>query len=370
MIYFDNAATGGFKPDGVINAAAAAMKFCANPGRSGHKLSLACLERVYACRKILCDFFNGYSYDRTVFTKNCTEALNIAICGTLKGGDEVVTTVAEHNSVLRPLERLKAQGVNVKYAPLKDGEIDADEIVKLVTPKTRAVIVTLASNVTGSAPDVSRIRAGIPDSVLLICDGAQACGHVTIDMQANGIDALAVAGHKGMLGIQGSGALLFSERLNPAPVLFGGTGSESFNLNMPDLYPDRLESGTLSYPAIVSLGEGALYLSENITANAEKILKLTSYLCDSLLKTEGVKLYSKPNLYGIVALKLQSMQSEIAAYRLSEEYSICVRGGLHCAPLMHEALSSDGLIRVSVSAFNGMNECEQVVAAISQLAEQ
>ena len=128
---------------------------------------------------------------------------------------------------------------------------------------------------------------------------------------------------------------------------------------MPDFYPDRLESGTLSYPAIVSLGEGALYLSENITANAEKILKLTSYLCDSLLKTEGVKLYSKPNLYGIVALKLQSMQSEIAAYRLSEEYSICVRGGLHCAPLMHEALSSDG-----------MNECEQVVAAISQLAEQ
>jgi len=368
MIYFDNAATGGFKPDGVAVAAAAAMRFCANPGRSGHKLSLACLERVYTCRKLLCEFFSGYSYDRVIFTKNCTEALNIAILGTLKKGDKVVTTVAEHNSVLRTLEYLKGRGVDVQYAPLdKNGEIDTQNLVSLVKPDTRAVIVTLASNVTGAAPDIEFIKKNIPESTYLICDGAQACGHTEIDMHALGIDALAVAGHKGMLGIQGSGALLFSERLNPDPVLFGGTGSESYNLNMPDFYPDRLESGTLAYPAIVSLGEGVLYLQQNLQKDKGKVLLQTDFLTDNLSKIDGVTLYSKPNPYGIVALRLDSMQSEEAAYRLSEEYNICVRGGLHCAPLMHEALGSDGLIRASVSAFNTMSECESFVSAIDAL---
>lgn len=369
MIYFDNAATGGFKPDEVVSATTAALKFCANPGRSGHKLSLACLERVYTVRKILCEFFGGYGYDRVIFTKNCTEALNIAILGTLKAGDEVVTTVAEHNSVLRPLEKLKRLGVRVKYVPLDfNGEIDLKALENLVTPKTNAVIITLASNVTGAAPDISKLRGLIGEKPLLVCDGAQACGHVNINMKASGIDALAVAGHKGMLGIQGSGALIFSERFNPKPVLFGGTGSESNNLNMPDFYPDALESGTLSYPAIISLGEGAAYLMQNIAKNASKTLQMTSFLCENLMKITAVKCFSKPNPYGIVAFSLDNMQSELAAYTLSEKFSICVRGGLHCAPKMHEALSSDGLIRASVSPFNGLNECETFVKAVKELA--
>ncbi|MDE6867762.1 MAG: aminotransferase class V-fold PLP-dependent enzyme [Clostridia bacterium] len=371
MIYFDNAATGGFKPDGVITATAAAIKFGANPGRSGHKLSLACLERVYACRKLLCSFLGGYSYDRTVFTKNCTEALNIALCGVLKAGDKVVTTVAEHNSVLRPLEFLKSKGVEVEYAPLtEEGEIDLEALFRLVTDDTRAVVITLASNVTGTSPDVAEVRKKIPEKTLLICDGAQACGHVAIDMKSFGIDALAVAGHKGMCGIQGSGALLFSERLNPDPVLYGGTGSESFNLNMPDFYPDRLESGTLSYPAIVSLGEGVLFLQQNMKSAADKVLAMTEYLIDGLAKISGVTLFSQPNPFGIVALRLNNMQSEIAAYRLSEEFAICVRGGLHCAPLMHAALDSDGLVRASLSGFNSMNECSQFLRAVKKLASE
>lgn len=368
MIYFDNAATGGYKPDSVINAAAAALKFCANPGRSGHRLSLACLERVYVCRKLICDFLGGYSYERTVFTKNCTEALNIALCGVLKSGDEVVTTVAEHNSVLRPLEKLKSAGVKVQYAPLKDGRIDAGEIIKLVKPSTRAVVVTLASNVTGAAPDIKAVRAGIPQSTLLICDGAQACGHVPVNMESSGIDVLAVAGHKGLLAMQGGSALLFSERVNPDPVLFGGTGSESYKLEMPDFYPDRLESGTLCYPAIVSLGEGVMYLRENLTEHIEKVTAMTRYVIEQLSETDGIKLYSKPNPYGIIAFDMQAMQSEMAAFRLSDEYSICVRGGLHCAPLMHKALGSEGLVRASVSAFNTRGECERFVSAIRALA--
>lgn len=368
MIYFDNAATGGFKPDCVISAVTAAVKAAANPGRSGHKLSIACLERVYAVRKILCEFFGGYSYDRVIFTKNCTEALNIAILGTLKSGDEVITTVAEHNSVLRPLEFLKGNGVKVSYAPLNaNGEIDLPALGRLVTHNTRAAIVTLASNVTGTAPDIAKIKELLPENCLLICDGAQACGHVDINMKALGIDALAVAGHKGMLGIQGSGALIFSERFNPAPVLFGGTGSESINLNMPDFYPDRLESGTLNYPAIVALGEGTAYLKENMLSDSQKIIGMTDFLCDNLQKIQGIRLYSKPNPFGIVTLNFLNNQSEFAAYTLSEDYGICVRGGLHCAPLMHKALASEGLIRVSLSAFNTLNECGEFVEACAKM---
>ena len=365
LIYFDNAATGGFKPDGVVSATTAALNRNANPGRSGHKLSLACLERVYSTRKLLCEFFNAYSYERVIFTKNCTEALNIAILGTLKAGDRVVTTVAEHNSVLRPLEYLKGKEVDVFYAPLTtEGEVDVQALANAVTDDTRTVIVTLASNVTGIMPDIKAIKALIPENCLLICDGAQACGHVEIDMKSSGIDALAVAGHKGMLGVQGSGALLFSERMNPAPVLFGGTGSESYNLNMPDFYPDALESGTLSYPAIISLGEGALYLMQNLEENRRKVEQMTAFLCGELEGVRGVKLYSKPNPCGIVAFGIEKMQSEMVASELSERYGICVRGGLHCAPLMHRALKSDGLVRASVSAFNTQNECEIFIKSV------
>ncbi len=367
MIYFDNAATGGFKPDGVVNAGLAALKFSANPGRSGHKLSLACLERVYACRKLLCEFFGGYGYERVVFTKNCTEALNIAILGSLKKGDRVVTTVAEHNSVLRPLEFLKNQGVAVDLVGLKDGQIDMEELAALTQKPTKAVIITLASNVTGTAPDINAVRATIPENTFLICDGAQACGHIEIDMQKSGIDALAVAGHKGMLGIQGSGVLLFSERFNPKPILFGGTGSESQSLNMPDYYPDALESGTLSYPAIVSMGEGALYLREHMTEDTEKVTEMTAYLHENL---GGTVLYSKPNPFGIVAFNFKNLQSELAAYRLSEEFGICVRGGLHCAPLIHKTIESGGCVRASLSAFNSMHECEQFITPVQILSEE
>lgn len=370
MIYFDNAATGGFKPDCVTGAAYAALRNCANPGRSGHRRSLACAERVYACRKALASFFGAPSPDRVVFTKNCTEALNIAILGGLSTGGKIVSTVAEHNSVLRPLQYLEDKGAEVELASLNpDGSIDCQRLINMAQD-ARAVIVTLASNVTGTSPDIANIKANIPDDCLLICDGAQACGHRPVNMTELGIDALAVAGHKGMLGIQGSGALVFSERFDPAPVLFGGTGSESFNLHMPDFYPDRLESGTLSFPAIVSLGEGAMYLKPHIHENRDRLLYLTDMMINGLSAIGGIKLFSRPNDVGIIALSFENMQSEEAAFRLSEEYSICVRGGLHCAPLMHEALGSDGLVRASLSAFNSEREVEYFLNAAEKLARE
>ena len=240
MIYFDNAATGGVKPENVVGAAAAAMRACANPGRSGHALSLACAARVQKVRGMLCEFFGAPSADRVIFTKNCTEALNIALLGCIKEGDKVVTTVAEHNSVLRPLKHLEGLGVVVRYAPLtRSGDIDI-RTLSAMAQGACAVVVTLASNVTGAAPDIAAVRRAIPADALLICDGAQACGHQKIDISALGIDALAVAGHKGMMGIQGSGALIMSARCHPRPLMFGGTGSASYDLDMPDFYPDRL----------------------------------------------------------------------------------------------------------------------------------
>ena len=371
MIYFDNAATGGRKPDSVLSAVNAALKQCANPGRSGHKLSLGCACVVQKAREALDEFFEGYGPDRAVFTKNCTEALNIAIFSALQAGGHAVTTCMEHNSVLRPLEHLRRTGkADYSVAPLNDsGNVDAAAIVALVREDTKAVIVTAASNVTGASPDFAAIRAALPAHVLLICDGAQGCGHIPLSLRGQGLDALCVAGHKGMHAIQGAGALLFSERFDPDPLLFGGTGSESFNLGMPPFYPDKLESDTLSFPAIVSLFEGTLYARLKMKSDAEQVFRLTEFLCEGLRSNPRLTLLSRPNPCGIVAFSHREKQSEEVAALLSEKFSVAVRGGLHCAPIMHRALGTgeDGAVRASLSAFNTREEASVLVRAMRRL---
>lgn len=375
MIYFDNAATGGRKPDEVVSAVTSALRVCANPGRSGHKLSLSCANLVQVSRSVLSDFFGGYGFDRVVFTKNCTEALNIALFGVLKKGDHVVVTCMEHNSVLRPLEYLQKNGViTYDVCPLSDepaykGNICPTDILSLIKPNTKMVAVTTASNVTGISPPLEEIRAVIPKEVLLLCDGAQGAGHLSIDMKKTGIDLFTVAGHKGMQGIQGSGALLFSDRVEPAPLLYGGTGSMSISLDMPDFYPDGLEAGTISYPAVISLLEGARYLTAYKKRICARIFMLTEILCKGLKKLTNYTLYSKPNACGIVAFSHRQLPSEQLADVLSNEFNIAVRGGLHCAPLMHEALSTldGGLLRVSFSHFNSETEIIELLSALKKI---
>lgn len=377
MIYFDNAATGGRKPDSVIGAVRAAIEGpCGNPGRSGHALSVALAENVWRCRSLLKRFFNAESAERVILTKNCTEALNIALFGLLRNKSarkpHVVSTVAEHNSVLRPLFFLEKSGeIELTLAPLgEDGRVSPESIAAAVRKNTAAAVFTLASNVTGEGIDPAAVRALLPESVYTVCDGAQACGHIPVDMQAAGIDALAVAGHKGMHGIQGSGALLFSKRSELLPYEFGGTGSESFNPSMPDFYPDRLEAGTLSCPAAASLTEGVLYLETHMQENARRFEGMTEMLADGLRRVRGVRVYSRANPYGIVSFSCEAMQSEFFAQLLSDDYSIAVRGGLHCAPLMHEALGSgkDGLVRASLSEFNAPAEIEIFLRAAREIA--
>lgn len=374
MIYFDNAATGGRKPDCVLSATTAALKVCANPGRSGHKLALSAGKIVQNCRRALCEFLGGYDDERVIFTKNCTEALNIALFGVLKQGDHVVVSAMEHNSVLRPLERLKAQGV-IEYdvCPLQ-GESDnmnvaPESVAKLIKPNTRLVAVTTASNVSGAMPPLFAIRRAIPSRVLLLCDGAQGAGHIPIHMQEAGIDILTLAGHKGLMGIQGSGALLFSERVELSPLLYGGTGSMSLSLDMPDFYPDALEAGTLSTPAIVSLLEGVLFLKTRLDKIAQRLTSLTEYLLEGLKKLPKYTPLSLPNPCGIVAFFHQDVQAEYIASVLSSTFDIALRGGLHCAPLMHQALGTgeNGAVRVSFSHFNSQAEVDVLLSALAKL---
>ena len=371
LIYLDHAATGGNKAPSVMSAVLAAMRCCANPGRSGHKLSLAAAERVFACRELLSSLFCGYGFERVVFTKNCTEALNLAILGTLKQGDHAVTTCLEHNSVLRPLEALKRAGV-IEYdvAPLTNGRLLPESIAELVRPNTRMAVVTSASNVTGEAPQLAKIKKLLSENVLFVMDGAQGAGHLPLSMKEQGLDALALAGHKGMGGIQGSGALLFSERMEISPILFGGTGSESFDLGMPAFYPDRLESGTLSYPAVCSLYEGALLVKSRREEWAGKLERTTAFVLEGLSGLKGYTAYFEPNACGICSFRHARLPSETIAGELSEQYGICVRGGLHCAPLIHKALGDfpDGLVRASFSPEQGKKEAKALLCALKEIA--
>ena len=270
---------------------------------------------------------------------------------------------------MRPLEHLKRAGViTYDVAPLTEGKLLPERVAALVKPNTRAVYVTSASNVTGETPPLAAIRALLPERVLLIVDGAQGAGHIPISMKNMGIDALAVAGHKGMHAIQGAAAPLFSERLSPEPILFGGTGSESHDLGMPKFYPDRLESGTLSYPAIASLFEGALLVRARREAHAEQLTRLTAALFGRLREFPGIRPYFSPNPCGIASFALERLQSEEVAQAL-DRLGIAVRGGLHCAPLAHRALGTfpDGLVRVSFSPFQGMREVGALISALRRI---
>ena len=380
MIYFDNAATGGRKPDGVVRAVRACIEGpCGNPGRSGHALALALAEEVQRCRRLLCRFLGSESAERVILTAGCTQALNMAIFGLLrpprppKIKPHVVSTALEHNAALRPLLFLAREGyIRLTVVQAEGGRVTPRHIAEAANEDTVAAVFTLASNVTGEAIDPAAVRALLPPRVLTVCDGAQACGHLPVDMKGAGIDALAVAGHKGMHGIQGSGALLLSERVSLYPLLYGGTGVESAAEDMPAFYPERLEAGTLSCPAAASLAEGALYLLPRRERIASRLLALTERLCGGLRRIGGIAVYSRPNPCGIVAFRCEDLSSELFAGKLSEEYGICVRGGLHCAPRLHAALGTarEGLVRASLSEFNTEGEAAAFLRAVRAVAEE
>ena len=266
MIYFDNAATGGFKPRAVTDATHNIIRYLsANPGRSGHRLSVTGAQIVSDTRKELSELFCS-SPERVVFTKNCTEALNVAIYGLVSQGMHVITTIYEHNSVLRPLFLLKEKGIISLDVVMPSLDKPIDEIIEeKITPNTGLIVTTATSNVTGENLPVNKIgEAAKRHGVSYVVDGAQAGGHMPISVNGSGISALALAGHKGLYGIMGSGVLILSDETSVCPTFVGGTGSESFNLKQPATYPDALECGTLNLPAIAALLEGTRYVKNNL----------------------------------------------------------------------------------------------------------
>lgn len=372
MIYFDNAATGGFKIRAVTDAAETVIKFLsANPGRSGHRLSITGAETVYSTRTIIAEHFSC-SPDRVIFTKNCTEALNVAIFGAVKKGSHVITTVFEHNSVLRPLYHLKKQGVITLdvVSPDKNGTFFSS-VKSRLRPETELIVMTAISNVTGAITDYKKVLdLASLNGVHVLIDGAQGGGHVPLKVREYGISFLALAGHKGLGGIMGSGVLILNDDVDLSPLILGGTGSESYNLSQPSCYPERLESGTLNLPAIAALGEGVKFTMENLKSFSEHLLSYTKHMIDGLNKMPNVTIYSTPNPAGIVSFSVGGKESGDVADILNSNYDVAVRGGLHCAPLTHKFLGTDGsgLVRASLAVQNGTREINYFLRAVNTIA--
>ncbi len=372
MVYFDNAATGGFKTSAVTDASCTVLKYlCANPGRSGHRLSVTGANIVYQTREVLANMF-GATPDRVIFTKNCTEALNVAIFGSLKEGGHVITTVFEHNSVLRPLITLKNNGLIELDIIQPDDNIPLNFLIEeKIKNNTYLIVATSVSNVTGYELPITEIGLVAKKHKLnFLVDGAQGGGHVPIDIEKSNISMLALAGHKGLYGIMGSGVLILDKEVELSPLLYGGTGSETFNFDQPSCYPERLEAGTLNLPAIASLGEGVQYINKNMKTFSPHLVGATKQLIMGLKEIEGAKCFSAPNRSGIVAFKLSNKESNEVADILNKDYDVAVRGGLHCAPLMHKFLNTqnEGLVRVSFAVQNSSREISYFLNAVKEIA--
>ena len=372
MIYFDNAATSGLKPDSVINAVAHTLKnLSVNAGRSSHKLSIEALKLITQTREISAEFFGVEACENVIFTKNCTEALNIAILGTVKEGGEIIISSNEHNSVIRPCFELEKAGkIKLKVVnPDENGCVTAEIIENSLSDKTYMVCVNHVSNVTGGTADIEGIaQLCRKNKILFLCDCAQSGGHIDINMQKSKIDIIACAGHKGLLAPQGTGLLCFN-RVKINPVIFGGTGTESHNVYQPQDYPESLECGTLNLPGISGLNASLKFIIENknrLYASLENNFKL---LYNALKRNALIKIFSFPNKCGIISFLISGYDSVYIGDYLNNKYNIAVRAGLHCAPLVHKNSNTlkSGLVRVSLSPFNTTAEIQTFIEAIESI---
>lgn len=378
MIYLDNAATTMHKPQAVIDAVTQAMCSLGNAGRGATSGALDAARTIHACRAKLARLLGCPRADHVCFTPNSTAALNAAINGVVRPGDRVVTTVLEHNSVLRPLNRLATeQGVTVDHAGSDaNGVLDYDELERLVTPGTRAVVVTHASNVTGNAVDVSRVAAiAHAAGALMIVDASQSAGTAHIDMQAMGLDVVCFTGHKGLMGPQGTGGLAVAEGIDVAPWAMGGTGVHSFEPLQPLEWPTRLEAGTLNGHGIAGLSAGLDFIEAQ--GGFEAIAAHERVLADRFLagvrKIPGIKLYGafdQSTRSAIVSLNVADIDSAEISDALMQGWGIATRPGAHCAPLMHRALGTErqGVVRFSFGYFNTDEEVDTAIDALRDLA--
>lgn len=378
MIYLDNAATTLQKPPCVGQAMLDALEHAGNPGRGAHEPTLHAARIVYHARETLATLLHAEGPDCIAFTANVTQALNTALCGLVRPGDHVITTVCEHNSVLRPLYRLREQGAEVSFVEVDDtGQLRYEQFEKFLRPNTRLVVVTHASNVTGDLTDLAFVSAfAKKHGLTLVVDAAQTAGARPIDVQALGVDVLCFTGHKALLGPQGTGGLYVRPGLTMAPLVVGGSGIHSFDETHPSQMPTALEAGTLNVPGLAGLGAGVEWiLSQGVEVLHEKEMALTRLFYEKIVHAPGVKIYGsfdETDRAPIVSLNFGDEDAARAADILWEDYGICVRAGAHCAPLIHKALDTveQGMVRFSLSHQNTETEVLRAAEAVCELAEE
>ncbi|WP_017756747.1 aminotransferase class V-fold PLP-dependent enzyme [Calidifontibacillus oryziterrae] len=379
MIYFDQAASSFPKPKEVAEAVAEAInEYGANPGRGGHTLANKAAAKIYDTRVKLANFFGLHNPRHVIFTQNATAALNQGILGlSLESGDHIITTSYEHNSVRRPLEYLKrVKGIEITYIePTSNGEINFEQLEYSIKPTTKLLIVTHGSNLTGAIIPIEKLGAiAKKKNLIFMVDASQTAGILPINMTEMGIDLLAFAGHKGLMGPQGTGALLVNNNIELKPIVTGGTGRQSEQIEQPSELPERLESGTLNTPGIVGLLEGLKFIEKT---GLDQIFKheqtLTEVCLTGLNKIEGVRIYGPDiasNRLAVISFNIEGIDSQEVAMILDQHYQIAVRAGLHCSPLAHQSIGTveiGGTLRASFGIYNTLEEVEKFVQAIEEI---
>lgn len=381
-IYLDNASTSFPKPIEVINSMSNYMlNMGGNPGRGSSSSSMSSSHLIYDCRQTVSNLFNFNKPQNVIFTNNITSSLNMLIDSIISDGCHVISSVMEHNSVLRPLFKHKEiNNVDITLVNCdKDGFISPQDIFNAVKDNTKLIILSHCSNVTGSIQPLLSIGNFCKDNdILFIVDTAQTAGSINIDFTELGCNALAFTGHKGLMGPQGIGGFLIDDKMNDiaSPVFVGGTGSMSYSLIQPDYLPDKFESGTLNIPGIVGLNSAIKYIQEiGIDNIHEKEMNLSRIFLEDINNMDFIKLYgpnSIENRLSTFSINMNNLASNEFSFYLDSKYNIITRTGLHCAPLAHKSMGTDstGSVRVSIGYFNTEADIKSLIDAIYKIHKE
>ena len=376
-VYLDNAATTYPKPPLVAEAVA---NYIANVGmnikRGGYEKAYTAAESVLSLRERLCDFFNGPDPRNLIFTANITASLNFVLKGWLKPGDHIITTSLEHNATMRPLVQLQDQGISFDCIPTReDGQPDFDVIPAMIKPNTRAITAVHGSNVSGVVVDIARLAMIAREHGLkFIVDSAQTAGILPIDMKAIGIDCLTFTGHKGLLGPQGIGGFIISDEMveQTVPLIAGGTGSFSHLETMPELMPDRFESGTMNLPGMAGLAAALDYIEEQgMDKLRDHEQQLTKGFIDALKGNDRIRIIGEdyPDRVAVISLDFPKHDNAEIAFQLENDFGIMTRCGLHCAPRAHKSVGTypQGTVRFAPGIFTEKAEMDYAAEAILSL---
>ena len=375
MIYLDNAATTLKKPYKMyLSLLKNTIKNSANSGRGGHYYSIKAAKGIYETTETLCELFNIENPERVIYTHNATYGINMAILGSIAPTHHVIITQMEHNSVLRPVNRL------CEYSVIKadsEGKINPDDIKSMIKNNTKMIITTHASNVCGTVMPIDKISKIAHDNNLyFMVDASQSAGSIPIDVKKSKIDILVLSGHKGLMMPLGTGILYIGENVEIEPVITGGTGSLSESIVQPDFFPDILQSGTQNAPSIIAGKESIDFILKHTPkAIGDKEIYMAKKLIDNLMNVENVKVYGVKDTNdrnGTVAFNIEGMDSVYVSQILNDEYSICTRGGWHCAYQSHIALGTQkiGAVRASFGYFNSMSDVEKLTMAVKKITKK